>query len=666
MARMVARAMSSFEHARLARDRSPSVFGHSQSGRVGAPDSPSRMLHQSNSSISRAAMNYEHLHAFDSTSMSASVMRVVETRGRTLDPTAKRVMERSFDRDFSDVRIHDDADAKRSATDVQATAYALTNHIVMGGASSDRSPSSYSLLAHELAHVVQQETHHSLPDNAERLSIAPPDGIYEREAHRIAAAPFGPRGRVHERSPTPFLGRTNAPQTQAVLRTGNVRGSGLQFFPLQLTRTRIGPVAGEGGLVRDAGPRLSVIVGQSMTLRRIAELLLPLWNTAEPFTPAGAASPLTMPIVSRDDLARGLLAYNQYYLAVRSQPSVAMAGFSAGLRLPLPLELDATGEGVVNSSSILAKAASFDPAWEPLLDQPATAVTAPTPADLRQQISDFQLAHPDVYGRGMALSTMAITNAAQAAPVVREVFSQASTTRFELALAFMDELVTHQVALMASERSGADILAVIRAALAAAPPTLTPEQQASLSQANRLLGQVAAVVPRETPFLQPTGTSPNGVRMIADFEGFCANLYDDGMPGCGRGVGNSTIGFGHLIHLGPTDGRASEAPFRGGITRQQGEQLLAGELAQSANRVRTIVTMQLSQQQFDALVSFDYNTGQLRALLHDLNAGNFNNIPAHMNQFVHGHMGAAHPVMPGLVARRTAEGNLFSTGQYPP
>jgi GH24 family phage-related lysozyme (muramidase) len=150
--------------------------------------------------------------------------------------------------------------------------------------------------------------------------------------------------------------------------------------------------------------------------------------------------------------------------------------------------------------------------------------------------------------------------------------------------------------------------------------------------------------------------------MIGNFEGFCPNLYDDGMPGCGVGTGHCTIGLGHLVHLNPCDGRPSETPFLAGVTRQQADQLLAGELTAAANRVRSQVTVPLSQEQFDAVVSFVFNTGRLNALLPDLNANHFANIPGVMNQFIHS-QGA---VMGGLVTRRAAESTLFSTGSYPP
>ena len=399
-----------------------------------------------------------------------------------------------------------------------------------------------------------------------------------------------------------------------------------------------------------------------MTLHRIAGLLLPLWNSATPFTAPGAAAPIVTPPLSVDVLARGLLVYNRYYLRVQTQPAPSMTGWQGGLRFSLPVEIDATGEGVVNKDLIQNLAAEFDNGWEPLLDQPAAALVAPAAADLRQAVTDFLASRPTVNERGVALAARAITNPVEAQPFVQEAFNQLGSSRFDVALAFMDSSVNSEIALLASQRAGAAILGVIRIALATAPTPLSVRQQESLTRANRMLGLVAAIAPRDMPFILPTAISAAGVHMVTGFEGFCANLYDDAMPGCGRGRGNCTIGFGHLVHLQPCDGRAREAPFLGGIARQQGEQLLAGELAASANRVHNQVAVPLSQEQFDALVSFDFNTGRLNALLPDTNANRFANVPGIMNQFIH----AQGVVLPGLVARRTAESALFSRGIYPP
>src|ERR1700756_2482697 len=113
--------------------------------------------------------------------------------------------------------------------------------------------------------------------------------------------------------------------------------------------------------------------------------------------------------------------------------------------------------------------------------------------------------------------------------------------------------------------------------------------------------------------------SDAGLHFIGRYEGFRSELYDD--P-----AGNCTIGFGHLVHLGPTDG--SEAPeLCAGITRQQALELLRTDAHTAAEAVRTRVTVPLSQPQFDALVSFAFNVGAGAfagsTLLRLLNAGEY-------------------------------------------
>jgi hypothetical protein len=62
-------------------------------------------------------------------------------------------MEARFGTDFSHVRVHTDAKARESAEDVNANAYTVGHHIVIG---SQHGSTNHRLIAHELAHVVQQ------------------------------------------------------------------------------------------------------------------------------------------------------------------------------------------------------------------------------------------------------------------------------------------------------------------------------------------------------------------------------------------------------------------------------------------------------------------------------------------------------------------------------
>lgn len=76
--------------------------------------------------------------------------------GRQLDAATRRSMEARFGYDFSAVRIHDDAAATSAAADVSATAFTVGEDIVLGDGYDPSTPRGRHLLAHELAHVVQQ------------------------------------------------------------------------------------------------------------------------------------------------------------------------------------------------------------------------------------------------------------------------------------------------------------------------------------------------------------------------------------------------------------------------------------------------------------------------------------------------------------------------------
>lgn len=82
----------------------------------------------------------------------------LDSPGQPLDAATRAFFEPRFGHDFSRVRVHTDARAVESAESVQALAYTVGTHIVFGsGQLSTRTAESRFLLAHELAHVVQQE-----------------------------------------------------------------------------------------------------------------------------------------------------------------------------------------------------------------------------------------------------------------------------------------------------------------------------------------------------------------------------------------------------------------------------------------------------------------------------------------------------------------------------
>jgi hypothetical protein len=82
---------------------------------------------------------------------------VVPAGGRELDAATRAFMEPRFGFDFSRVRVHDGSAGAQSAREVSARAYTVGEHLVFGA--GEYAPATYEgrrLIAHELAHVVQQ------------------------------------------------------------------------------------------------------------------------------------------------------------------------------------------------------------------------------------------------------------------------------------------------------------------------------------------------------------------------------------------------------------------------------------------------------------------------------------------------------------------------------
>jgi lysozyme len=139
--------------------------------------------------------------------------------------------------------------------------------------------------------------------------------------------------------------------------------------------------------------------------------------------------------------------------------------------------------------------------------------------------------------------------------------------------------------------------------------------------------------------------SKNGLLLTESFEGVRLTAYPDV-----RGVW--TIGYGHTgpdVHPGLT------------ITQAQAEQLLLGDVAHAVVAVNRCVTVDLNQDEFDALVDFAFNAGcgalEGSTLLKDLNAGNYTAAEGQFAEWDY----AAGKVVAGLLRRREAEAKLFSS-----
>jgi hypothetical protein len=94
-------------------------------------------------------------------------------------------MEPRFGHDFSQVRVHTDRRAGEAAEAIDASAYTIGRHVVFArGRYRPGTIDGRRLLAHELAHVVQQRG----SGLSQPPSLSAPGDLHEREASRAAAA----------------------------------------------------------------------------------------------------------------------------------------------------------------------------------------------------------------------------------------------------------------------------------------------------------------------------------------------------------------------------------------------------------------------------------------------------------------------------------------------
>lgn len=141
-----------------------------------------------------------------------------------------------------------------------------------------------------------------------------------------------------------------------------------------------------------------------------------------------------------------------------------------------------------------------------------------------------------------------------------------------------------------------------------------------------------------------------GLSHVKKFEGLRTRAYRD--------VANVlTIGYGHTSAAGAPEVREGMT-----ITEAQAEQILQSDLRKFEERVSRLVKVPLSDNQFAALVSFDFNTGALHksTLLKKLNRRDYNAVPVELMKWVN----AGGKKVKGLVNRRAAEAGLWAKGEF--
>lgn len=137
-------------------------------------------------------------------------------------------------------------------------------------------------------------------------------------------------------------------------------------------------------------------------------------------------------------------------------------------------------------------------------------------------------------------------------------------------------------------------------------------------------------------------TSIEGLALIKKFEGLELEAYK-----CAAGVW--TIGYGHTKDVQEGDV----------WSESHADHMLEVELEEFEAYINDNVTAPLSQNQFDALVSWVYNLGpaNLKAstMLKVLNSGDYEGVPAQIKRWNK----AGGKVLEGLIRRREAEALLF-------
>lgn len=162
--------------------------------------------------------------------------------------------------------------------------------------------------------------------------------------------------------------------------------------------------------------------------------------------------------------------------------------------------------------------------------------------------------------------------------------------------------------------------------------------------------------------------SAAGLDLIKQFESFVPFWYDDLAPAKGvpygyrawqggKPKGTLTIGYGHTA--------AARHPMKPKVGQTINEaaarEILDVDLDECEADVNKLVKVPLSQSQFDALVSFQFNTGCLgkSTLLKKLNRGEYNAVSPELSKYVFSKGLRLH----GLVRRRRAEVDLWNSAE---
>ncbi len=139
-------------------------------------------------------------------------------------------------------------------------------------------------------------------------------------------------------------------------------------------------------------------------------------------------------------------------------------------------------------------------------------------------------------------------------------------------------------------------------------------------------------------------TSTKGIDLIKEFEGLRLQAYQ--CP-----AGKWTIGFG------TTKINGQGVPQNLIISESQAKYLLQQDLIEFEKLVLQNITVQLNQNQFDALVSHTYNTGGSEILFDLINQSSPYEVIK--NWMENSYITVDNKILNGLIRRRKAEADLY-------
>lgn len=141
-------------------------------------------------------------------------------------------------------------------------------------------------------------------------------------------------------------------------------------------------------------------------------------------------------------------------------------------------------------------------------------------------------------------------------------------------------------------------------------------------------------------------TSQKGINLIISFEGFSSKPYLDS-------AGIPTIGYGNTYYPGGKKVTMKDAA----ISKEKGAELFSLILPNYEKIVNAKIKINITQNQFDALVSHTYNTGGSDTLFSLINKkSDFKSIK---EWFTSRYITAGGKVLNGLIRRRKAEADLY-------